>query len=697
MSAAIAAARTSKRTLEEKGARGGNMVSPVRPSRRRGRRRRDRVPHPGRGLRLPLHGNRDRARRGHGGPRWSGVRVPDGRTVPRPRRRPALPAPRAALTSASAPPSNARTASLEGALVARKLPRLQRVLDAPALFSIAYGEIASSIYFALGIITLHALGFTPLVLLSTGLLFLIVSLSYAEGTAAIRETGGAATFVRIAFNDFWGFVTGWVLFLDYLIVIALSALFLPHYVAGAFFTKVHRPWDVVAGCGVIAGVAAIRFVHRTRLHRWALIVALVDLATQLLIVALGMALLFSPHALTAGTSLGETPTWHSIAFAVPLAMLAYTGLETVANLAEETRRPGRDLPRSVFSAIGLVVILYVAIAVVGLSAFPAKHGTLLGSNWIRAPLVGIVTQIREHVPNFVGAPLQVFVGLSGALILLTAATTSISGFGRLAYSLGEHGQLPRKFGMLRARTLVAPQSIVAAALISIVLLAGPAPLAHPVLFLASLFSFGVLLAFTAAQLAVIKLRFSEPSRRRPYRVPLTVGRVPVPSVVGALLTFAVWLVAIATHPGARYAGPGWLGIGLVVYILVRKSRGEGLLERVVSADEHRGLAEAEFSRILVPMKLGDIGEEMIATAVKLAQERGASVEALHVIRVPLDLPLDAELLDEEEAAEASLAEAKLLGADHGVNVEGRTVRARSIGQAIVQEAEGVRAGLIVLV
>jgi basic amino acid/polyamine antiporter, APA family len=580
--------------------------------------------------------------------------------------------------------------------VARKLPRLQRVLDAPALFSIAYGEIASSIYFALGIITLRALGFTPAVLLATGLLFLIVALSYAEGTAAIRETGGAATFVRIAFNDFWGFVTGWVLFLDYLIVIALSALFLPHYVAGAFFTKLHRPWDVVAGCGVIAGVAVVRLVHRTRLHRWALIVALVDLWTQLLIVVLGLALLFSPHALTAGTSLGTTPTWHSLAFAIPLAMLAYTGLETVANLAEEARRPGRDLPRSVFSAIGLVVVIYVAIAIVGLSAFPAQHGTLLGSNWIRAPIVGIVTQIREHVPTYLGDPLQVFVGLSGALILLTAATTSISGFGRLAYSLGEHGQLPRRFGMLRARTLVAPQSIVSAALIAIALLVGTAPLAHPVLFLASLFSFGVLLAFTAAQLAVIKLRFSEPTRRRPYRVPFTVRGVPVPSAVGAVLTATVWIIAIATHPGARYAGPVWLLLGLIVYVVVRKSRGEGLLERVVSADEHRGLAEAEFSRILVPMKLGDIGEEMIATAVKLAEERNASVEALHVIRVPLELPLDAELVDEEERAEASLAEAKMLGADHGVNVEGRTVRARSIGQAIVQEAQERGADLIVL-
>src|SRR5438270_8435760 len=118
--------------------------------------------------------------------------------------------------------------------MARKLPRLQRVLDAPALASIVYGEIASSIYFALGIIALHALGFTPVVLGIVGLLFLIVAMSYAEGTAAIRETGGAATFVRVAFNDFAGFLTGWALFLDYLIVVALSALFVPHYFGLAF-------------------------------------------------------------------------------------------------------------------------------------------------------------------------------------------------------------------------------------------------------------------------------------------------------------------------------------------------------------------------------------------------------------------------------------------------------------------------------
>jgi basic amino acid/polyamine antiporter, APA family len=581
--------------------------------------------------------------------------------------------------------------------MARKLPRLQRVLDAPALFSIAYGEIASSIYFALGIIAFHALGFTPAVLLLAGALFLVVSLSYAEGTAAIRETGGAATFVRIAFNDFWGFVTGWALFLDYLIVIALSALYVPHYAAGALFTNVNRPWDVVAGCAVIVGVAAFRLLRNKRIFRFVVVIALVDLATQLLLVILGLALLFSPDALSKGTSLGTNPSWHSIAFALPLAMLAYTGLETVANLSEEVRRPGRDLPRSLFGAIGLVVVLYAAIAVVGLSAFPAEHGTQLGSTWARAPLMGIVASLREHLPDVLGVPLQVFVGTTGALILMTAAATSMSGFGRLAYSLGEHGQLPRVFGRLSRRSVIAPQSIIAAALVSIALLVTTSvAFNHPVFFLASLYSFGVLLAFTAAQLAVIKLRFTHPEKRRPYRVPLNWGRVPVPSVVGAVLTGFVWLLALATHAGARYGGPAWLAAGLVIYVVLRRSRGERLTQRVVSADEHVDLTEAQYSSILVPLKLGPIGEEMVATAVKLAQESGASVWALHVIRVPMDRPIDDEIVDEEENATAALAEAQMLGADHSVEVKGRTVRARSIGEAIVSQANELGVDLIVV-
>ncbi len=586
--------------------------------------------------------------------------------------------------------------------MARKLPRLQRRLTAPDLFSVAYGEIASSIYFALGIIALHALGFTPEVLLATGILFLLVALSYAEGTTELRETGGAATFVRRAFNDFVGFVAGWALFLDYLIVTALAALFLPHYLGRALSLQAleHGPWDKVAALGVIALVAAARISRRHRIYAAAVAATAIDLGTQLLLVVLGLALLWSPDALTHGHSLGTSPSWHDIAFAIPLAMLAYTGLETVANLAEETRRPGVQLPKSLFGGIGAVVAVYVGIAVVGLMAFPAQGGTTqLGARWQGAPLMGIVAALKTHLPDWLQVPLRVYVGLSGAVILLLAASTSISGFGRLAYSLGEHGQLPRAFGRLHRRTLVSPEAVFAAAGISGAIILLTSLLHRPVAFLASLFSFGVLLAFTAAQLAVIRLRFTEPDRRRPFKVPLNVrvrgAELPIPAVVGALLTAAVWIDAVATHPAARYAGPAWLAVGLVIYVGVRRARGAGLLAQVTSTDE-QVVPEASFSSILVPMKLGEIGEEMVATAVKLAQERRRPVEALHVIRVPLELPLDAELFDEDERAEASLAEAKLLGAENGVEVRGTTVRARSIGEAIVDEATRTGADLIVL-
>jgi nucleotide-binding universal stress UspA family protein len=156
----------------------------------------------------------------------------------------------------------------------------------------------------------------------------------------------------------------------------------------------------------------------------------------------------------------------------------------------------------------------------------------------------------------------------------------------------------------------------------------------------------------------------------------------------------IWIVAMATHPAARYAGPAWLAAGLVIYFLVRRERGAGLFEHIISTDE-QVVPEVTFGRILVPMKLGDIGEEMVATAVKLAQD-GGSVVALHVIRVPLDLPLDAPMNDEEERAAASIAEAQLLGADHGVAVEGSIVRARALGQAIVEEAKRTGADLIVM-
>ena len=587
--------------------------------------------------------------------------------------------------------------------MARKVRGFERVLDAPALFAVAYDEIGSSIYFALGIVAAQALGLTPVVLLASGLLFLVVSLSYAEGTAAIPEAGGAATFTRRAFNDLAGFATGWVLLLDYLIVIALSTLFLPHYLAAALSAPSlsQRPWDVIIAVAVIAGIIGARLVRHSRIHTAALVLALLDISVQLLVVVLGLAVFFSPQVLTSGFGFATGQGWHELIFALPLAMLAYTGLETVANLAEETREPGKVLPRSLFSSIGLVVIMTALIAVVGVSAFPSEDGsTDLADDWLQAPIVGIVTAFNGHLPAAVVDILRVVVGLSGALILFAAATTAITGCTRLTRSMADHGMLPREFGRLERRSLVSREAILAIGLVAIAIVVGTGIFAGDnAAFLASLYSFGVLFAFTAAQLAVIRLRQTEPELERPFRagpgVRIRGVLVPLPALIGAPLTFAVWILALATHPGARYAGPAWLLLGLGAYYVVRRRREAGVLDDI---DPVSTLPPgAAYRKVLVPMKLGDIGEEMIATAVALAKERGASVEAVFVVRVPRAFPLEGALPEGvQRHAEESLAEARALGEENDVEVITHTIVARSIGHAIVDEAREHGADLIVL-
>jgi basic amino acid/polyamine antiporter, APA family len=585
--------------------------------------------------------------------------------------------------------------------VAKRIPGLSRVLGAGPIASVAYGEIGSSIYIALGVTALYALGLTPWVLLGVGLLFMIVAVSYAEGTAALPETGGAATFVRRAFNDPAGFITGWALFLDYLIVIALAALFVPHYVGTSlgWDAVTDGPWDVVAGIGVIVALTVVRLFRRAKLYQAAVFVALLALVSHLLLIVLGFTLLLSAKGLGQGADLGTAPSWNSLVFSLALATLAYTGLETVANLAAETREPGKVLPRSLFAGIGAVVAVSVGIAAVGLSAYPAHADAAgpdgfasdLATRWLRAPIVGIADAFGGSLPDWAVDSLRVFLGITGAIILVATVSTSLSGGGRLAYSMGQRAMLPRAFGRLNQRTFIAPVSLVSGAAIACAILLAASLAGQEVRFLASLYSFGALIAFTAAQLAVIRLRFSEPQLKRPFRVRGNVrirgADVPLAALVGAPLTFALWVAALVTHGAARVAGPVWLAVGVLVFVLVRRSEHERLLEHVEPAQADLvPEAEGVYESILVPVKLGPIGEEMLATAIRLAEERGCSVRALHVIRVPLDMPLDAELLDQEEAAEASLADAKLLASEHGVEVQGEIVRARAIGEAIVEYA-----------
>ena len=329
--------------------------------------------------------------------------------------------------------------------MARKLRGFERVLDAPSLFAVAYGEIASSLYIALGIAGAAVLGLTA-ARAPAGHRRVSSNRrlpSYAEGMAAIPETGGAATFVRRASNDLAGFQTGWALLLDSSSSGALGALRACIRAEAILLCPCLRddPWErssVRADrcrsqvCASPAERDSRRLARRHHAgsrrpggarrprHR------LPALARD--------ALRGSRVRDRAG--LGES------CVRAPARVLAYTGLETVANLAEEAREPGRTLPRSLFSAIGLVVVVTVLIAGIGLSAFPVSGGdTALGEERLEAPLVGIAAAFEGSLPALLVDALRIAVGISGALILVAAATTSVSGITRLSYSLAGHGSL----------------------------------------------------------------------------------------------------------------------------------------------------------------------------------------------------------------------------------------------------------------
>jgi basic amino acid/polyamine antiporter, APA family len=581
--------------------------------------------------------------------------------------------------------------------MARKRPVLARVLGARSVAAVAYGEIGSSLFIALGIVAFLAGGLLPWVLLGVGAIFLLVALSYAEGVTAIPETGGGPMLVRRAFNDPAGFFTGWLLLLDYIVVIALAGLFVPHYIGttAGWESLESEPWDGIIGVLVILGVAGSRLVRRSQLYLVAQLVAGLAFLTQLVLIIVGFAVVFDPSDIGAGVDLGTNPSWHDVAFALAVATLAYTGLETVSNFAAETTEPGRALPRSLFGAVGAVVGMAFLLGMIGLSV------PELGGSGRDAPLEAIVDAARGSLPGWLGDALAVFVMASAVIVLVSAITTSISGVGRLTHALGRHGMLPRRFARLSPRTLIAPAAIVCAAVLSSALLILADIAGRELSFLASLYSFGVLLAFVAAQLAVLRLRATEPDLERPFRAPLNVRirgvELPLPALVGVPLAFGLWIAAVVTHGAAQIAGPLWLATGAVVYVVVRRFEQEGLMESVHPAEADLvPETEGVYANILVPLKIGPIGEEVLATAVRLAEERSSTVSVLYVLRVPLDRPLDAELPDEERRAAESIAEIDALAAEHKLTIDASIVRARALGEAIVEEANRRGADLIVM-
>jgi basic amino acid/polyamine antiporter, APA family len=568
-------------------------------------------------------------------------------------------------------------------------PTLKRGTGSPPLFGIVQGFLSASLYFALGVVVGNALGFTWLVLLAASLFFTLLVLSYMEGASLHQERGGATVIARYGFNELWSFVAGWAILLDYLILIAITAFATTDYMAIFWSEFADGAPEMILAIGVIVYVAWVN-MRGAGSRRWerAALVVVADLALQLLIVALGLALLFEPDVLSDPGQIAGTPDLEELLFAFTIAIAAFSGLDASSALAGEVAVSRRGLKR-LFVVRLAAAVPYLGIALVASSTLPQT-----GERWQEAPMLGLVSAFDQ---DWLREPLRYAIALSALAILVIACNAAMFGLSRLGYSLALNRQIPSLVGRLHPRYNTPVVLIWLGALLAIALVM-PADLE----LLAAIYAFGATLAFTLVHLSVIRLRFREPERDRPYKIPLGVrigrGVVPLPAALGAAMAVVAFVSVLVLHDAARFVGVGWIAFGVVLYVTYRTTEDKSVFKRVTVPAKAltRQEVAAEFGSILVPVLGTPLDDDIMQTAGRLAAEEnqdlgegGAVIEALWVFEIPMALPLDTRVSDSElRRARKALARAKAVGEEYqGVEVATATVRARRAGEAIVHEAK----------
>jgi len=600
--------------------------------------------------------------------------------------------------------------------VARYRPKglgLERVLGTGALFSTAYGNVGSSIYYALGVVAVFALGLTPVVYLIAGLIFVMTAMTYTEAATNFPEAGGSSSFARRAFNELVSFFAAWGQMLNYIITVAISAFFVPHYLAVFWGPLKHSPGDIIGGIVIVAGLSILNVVGVRESARLNFLLAVVDFATQLFLMILGFILVLNFSTLVHNVHLGVAPTWSDFVLSITVAMISYTGIETISNMAEEARTPRRLIPRSMRFVVLAVLVIYAGLPAVALSAMPVTHGadgftTQLASTYAADPILGIVKNFNV---GFLQTPLQYYVGVLAATILLIASNAGIIGVSRLTYSMGQYQQLPDTLRQISPRFRTPSIGIVVFGVVAcLVILPGKAD------FLGTLYAFGAMLSFTVAHASLIALRWrlahsrmhelpgdvrvgkEEPWYRAPFNVRVRGVEIPLFAVFGGLGTLSAWLAVMALNLETLLVGSGWLLVGVTTYVIYRRRKGLPLTQsRKAPLPTPVGAAPVEYASVVLAFEDGTYSEGAAATALKLASHKRGDVRVVVTVTVPQHLDLDAPLPEAEATAQA-IIEATRQWAGRGQRIKGviAKVRAAEAGHRIVREAVESRADAIVM-
>src|ERR671918_2773110 len=580
----------------------------------------------------------------------------------------------------------------------RRLHGLERVLGVNALFSTAYGTVGSSIYFALGLVASFALGLTPIVFVITGVFFFCTAATYAEATAMYPEAGGSSSFARRAFNEFWSFFAAWGQMLNYIITVAISAFFLPHYL-GVFWEPLGEyPADVVAGIFVVVLLVAVNIVGVKESAGVNVFFAVADFLTQVLLVVVGVVLVLDPDLLVSQIDLGTSPTLSDFLIAIPVGMVAYTGIETISNMAEEARDYGHTIPRGMGLVVIAVFVIYAFLPAVALSAMPVRDGeTALAlpkeeGGYADDPILGVVANLE--LGPLQGAA-EIYVGVLAATILFIATNAGMIGVSRLTYSMGQYRQLPEGLRALHPKFRTPYVAIAIFGLIAcLTIVPGQAE------FLGTVYAFGAMLSFTIAHLAVIALRINQPDAERPWRGPGTLRvrgvELPLFAVLGGIGTGIAFVVVNVLNLETLVAGSVWLALGVTTYVIYRRRQGLPLTAtHKVVLPKPAVEREVEYESVLVAFEDGRYSPEAVSTAVRLGARRRRGIPILVTITVPPNAPIDAHTPEQEARAETIIDTARMSG---GRRVTGHweKVRPGQAGRRIVDEAREIRARAVVM-
>lgn len=556
-----------------------------------------------------------------------------------------------------------------------------RKLGVSDLFAVGYGDLGSSIFYALGITTFFALGAAPISLFLAGIVFICTSLTYAEMTSFTQASGGSASFARYAFNDLVSFIAGWGLLLDFIVTIAISIFSILPYLS--FVTEGPRYISVHLGVsvGLIGILYVMNYFGAQQSTRISLVLTGAALATQVLVLifalfsASDLSRVFEQMKIGAGTV--WSPTWDGFWKGTAMAMVAYTGIESIAALGSETKKPIKTLPRAVIIVMTVLILMYLMMSIISLSVLTPQE---LGTKYVNNPLIGVV----NHIP-FGREVMTPLVGLLAAALLFVAGNAGLMGASRLSFNMGEYYQLPRFFYRThkRYRTPVVSLGIFAF-FASVIILLSRGQL-H---FLADLYNFGAMIAFFSAHMSLIVLRFKKPEAERTFRAPFNIpfGKgvtVPLTAIIGAVCTFAVWVLVVVTKPGGRYLGLLWMAMGIGMYLVYRRKKKIGATAQVQIEKVRMGAFKPlEIKKILVPTK-GGAETESVQLACELAKLHGAKLTAIHLIQVPYSLPIDTPMPYRMLIAEAVLQRAEAIAREFNIEIETAIFRARQVDETIL--------------